>query len=85
MKINNSLKSCRGDQPVAPAQKVNGNKGELEDFICAEFIEHDIMFLSELLRNISIDIACPFCTATFEQLMAVRGDLVKELNKLTSR
>lgn len=52
---------------------------ELERLICRELIEHDIVFLSDLLRNMSIDIECPFCTTLLEQLMAMRRDLKKEL------
>lgn len=57
-------------------------RGELENFICAEFIGHDIVFLSELLRNASIDIACSFCTSHLEQLMAIRRELKKELSQM---
>lgn len=55
---------------------------ELEKFICGEFIKHDIMFLSELLCNISIDIECPACTSLFEHLMGIRRDLKKELSQM---
>ncbi len=55
---------------------------KLENLICREFIEHDIMFLSDLLRNMSIDIECPLCTTLLERLMAIRRDLIKELQKM---
>ncbi|HLG29126.1 MAG TPA: hypothetical protein VI387_02850 [Candidatus Brocadiales bacterium] len=74
-------------QPSASTSPVkgkafNGASDELENFICAEFVEHDIIFLSELISKMSIDIECPFCTSLLEQLMAIRRDLIKELRKM---
>lgn len=84
MKTKGWLGSCskRGkrNEPRSSLQR-----DELEDFVCAKFIEHDIMFLSELLRNMSVDIECSFCTSAFERFMAIRRDLIKELNKLAFR
>lgn len=65
-----------------PYSKPNMHK-ELEDLICANFIEHDITFLSELLRNTSINIECSCCTSNLDQLMAIRRDLIKELPRIS--
>lgn len=70
MKAKNCLATC------------SEQRNELENFICAEFVEHDIIFLSELISKMSIDIECPFCTSLLEQLMAIRRDLIKELRKM---
>lgn len=53
----------------------------LEDFVYAKFIEHDVIFLSDLIRSIKIDIECPSCVMHLDQLMALRRDFKKELQK----
>ena len=74
LSVQGKLREGERNEPRSKKQR-----GELENFICAEFVEHDIIFLSELISKMSIDIKCPFCTSRLEQLMVIRRDLKKEL------
>lgn len=54
----------------------------MKDFVYANFLGHDIMVLSDLLVNMSVDANCPCCTAQLDRLKAMQHGLERELNKL---